>query len=108
MADSTLSDLFGEPIHVYTRRQAIRDGVLVSVGEAHLGDERIGICFTAALLAERPTVEHCRDLIRQGFAMLNTPDPEDDGYRKLRVVEKDKVWVIWDGDGITFLRPEIP
>lgn len=32
---STLAAIFGEPIHVYTREQAVEDGVLV---DAHLGD----------------------------------------------------------------------
>jgi len=69
-------------------------------------DEKIGVCFTANLLAEYPDIEKRGAFIRQGFALLNTPDSEGEGYRKLRVVEKDKVWVIWDGDGITFLRPD--
>lgn len=104
--DKHLTEFFGEPIHVYTRQQAIQDSVLVPVGDVHFGDEKIGVCFTANLLAEHPSVEECKALIRLGFALLNTPDPEDDGYRKLRVVVTDKVWVIHDGEGITFLRPQ--
>lgn len=105
-SSTSIEESFGEPIHVYTRQQAVQDGVLVPVGEAHLGEERISVCFTSALLEEHPDVEECKTLIRQGFALLNTPDSEDDGYRKLRVVVADKVWVIHDGDGVTFLRPQ--
>ena len=33
-------------------------------------------------------------------------DAEDDDIRKLRVILEDQIWVILDGDGITFLRPQ--
>ena len=33
-------------------------------------------------------------------------DAEDDDIRKLRVILEDQIWVILDGDGMTFLRPQ--
>ena len=104
---SPLSDpVFGEPIHVYTRRQAIDDGVLIHVGNIPSKPEPITICFTCSLFADYRDPEARRKVIRKGLVLLDQSDPEDDGYRKLRVVEKSRIWVIWDGDGITFLRPE--
>ena len=102
-----MEDLFGPPIHIYTRQQAIEDGVLMPVDMANMTDGMsIGVCFTANLHGDYEDADSRRRLIRRGLALLNEPDPEDDEYRRLRVVEEDRVWVIWDGDGITFLRPE--
>lgn len=54
-----LTEIFGEPISVYTREQAIEDGVLVDaavgdfaeVTEQHFGRDRGGVVMTAALFA---------------------------------------------------------
>lgn len=101
-----LSDpVFGEPIHVYTRRQAIDDGALIHVGDIPDKPEPITICFTCNLFADYQDPQSRLKVIRKGLSLLGQPDPED-GYRKLRVVEKGRIWAIWDGDGITFLRPE--
>jgi hypothetical protein len=54
---STMLELFGEPIAVYTREQAIADGTLVDVTEwgsadkGFMGGFRCPVAFTAALWA---------------------------------------------------------
>jgi hypothetical protein len=45
-------------------------------------------------------------LVERGIKLLKEPDPEDTDYMKLRVIEKDFIWVILDGNGLTFMRPE--
>lgn len=45
-------EFFGEPIHVYTRRQALEDGVLVDVTSRAQGLFRVPVAVTAALWAE--------------------------------------------------------
>jgi hypothetical protein len=43
----------------------------------------------------------------RGLGLLKLPDPEDSEYMKLRVIEKDKLWVIWSaGEGFVFMKPE--
>jgi len=55
---SELLEFFGEPIHVYTRAQALRDGVLVDVTEwasaetGFHGGFRVGVAVTAAVWAD--------------------------------------------------------
>ncbi|MDA1193096.1 MAG: hypothetical protein O3A46_15580 [Candidatus Poribacteria bacterium] len=100
-------DLWGEPIHVYTREQAIEDGTLIPTGTLRLVDGTpVGICFTANLHLEYSDYHYRYGLMRRGLRLLNDPHPEDDECRRLRVVIHDRVWAIWDGDGITFLKPE--
>jgi len=90
-------------IYSYTKEQAIEDGVLVSVGT--VGTQ--SVVFTSNLFADGYEDKQKRiELVNRGLEMLKQPDPEDTDYMKLRVIEKDKIWVILDGSGITFLRPE--
>lgn len=50
--------------------------------------------------------ERRKQLIERGFGLLHLPDEEDKfSDRKLRVIEKDSIWVIEDGAAVTFLRP---
>jgi hypothetical protein len=101
-----MDDLFGEPIHVYTREQAIADGVLAHVGNANVnsGDEPISICFTVGLMGSYEDAILIQELVKKGLGLLSNPDPADD-YQRFRVIDAE-TWVIWDGEGITFLRPE--
>ena len=91
-------------IFAYTQAQAIDDGVLVHVGWCG----GMKVIFTSNLFAEGyEDAEKRRALVMKGVEMLKKPDPEDSQYMKLRVIEKDKIWVIWNtGEGITFLKPE--
>ena len=101
--DNNNNDNF-EVIYTYTREQAIEDGVLVPVG--HIGNQ--SVVFTSNLFADGYEDEQKRkELVNRGLTMLRQPDPEDSDYMKLRVIEKDKIWVIWHaGEGFTFMRPE--
>ena len=106
MIDDILA-LFGEPIHVYTREQAIEDGVLIPAGTVRLIDGTpVSICFTANLHSDYEDVESRAALTRRGLAMLNDDAPEDTGCGRLRIIEEGRIWIVWDGDGITFMRPE--
>lgn len=93
-----------EVIYAYTREQAIEDGVLVPVGTA--GNQ--SVVFTSNLFADGYEDKEKRiALVNRGIEMLKKPDPEDTPYMKLRVIERDKIWVIWHaGEGVTFLKPE--
>lgn len=95
---------FGEVISAYTQDQAIEDGVLVLVG--HVGKERV--IFTRNLFTRGYEDPLCRKaLVEQGLALLLKPDPEDSECMRLRVIEEEKIWVIWHaGEGYTFLCPE--
>ena len=96
--------VFGEVISSYTQDQAIEDGILVFVGYA--GRERV--VFTRTLFSEGYEEEMRRQtLVEKGIALLRKDEPEDSPTMRLRVIEKDKKWVIWNsGEGITFLKPE--
>jgi hypothetical protein len=45
-------------------------------------------------------------LIKKGLNLLAKVDKEDTNYMRLRVVVKDKIWVVLNGEGITFMKPE--
>ena len=91
----------------YTRQQAIADGVLVPTGFAKTtSGKRIGICFTGHLFEEFNDEKERQKLVEEGLARLRKLDREDSRHRKLRVLRGGLIWVIWDGDGITFLYPE--
>ena len=93
-------------ISVYTREQAITDGILIPYQFTYKR-EKTDCCFSRGLWEK-----HChspsqlREICRKGMQLMELYDEEDDGNRKLRVISKSRIWVIFDGDGITFLRPE--
>ena len=106
-----MDDLFedADVISVYTREDAIRDGVLVRF-DVRASGRPLDICFTATLWAVYGAEEVHRlrmTLIMAGLAQLNQHDPEDlPGVRKLRAIVEDRIWVVEDVDGaITFMRP---
>ena len=97
-------------ISVYTREDAIQDGVLVRLDVRASGNP-LDVCFTANLWDDYKADELHRlrmTLIMTGLTRLSEDDPEDLlGVRKLRVIVEDRIWVIEDTDGaITFMRPE--
>jgi len=96
-----IDPVFGEVISRYTQGEAIEDGVLVLVGYA--GPEKV--IFTRTLFEqgfEDPIKRLV--LVNKGIEMLQAKDNEDSSTMRLRVIEKNKIWVIWNqGEGITFL-----
>jgi len=96
---------FDNVISTYTQDQAIEDGILVQVGKLTTGQS---VIFTHNLFEsggyEDP--EKRIQLINRGIALLKQLDLEDTDTMKLRVIEKNSIWVIADGNGLTFMRPE--
>lgn len=89
--------------YVYTRKQAIEDGVLISVADI-AGQS---IVFTANLFQDGyEDTDRRNQLIERGMKLLEIPDEEDTDAMKMRVIEKNRIWVIQDGEGVCFLRPD--
>jgi len=103
--DENKEDLFGNVISTYTQEQAIEDGILVPVGQLTSGQR---VVFTRNLFESGgyEDTERRVQLVEEGLSLLRKPDPEDTDYMKLRVIEKDRIWIIVDGNGLTFMRPE--
>ena len=99
---NTLTEVYGEPISVYTKEQAIQDGILIKVG--YLSNNNLPVIFTTNLFSD--VKEHYKEIITKGLQLLNKKDPEDDDNYKLRVIEKNRIWVIANSEGITFMKPE--
>ena len=93
----------------YTADQGIEDGILVKVGEVREKDgSKIRVIFTRALFEEGGYEDEARRvaLVARGMTLLKKSDPEDTDYMRLRVIEEGEIWVIHDGNGITFMKPE--
>jgi hypothetical protein len=97
-------DTFGQVISKYTARDAVEDGIFVEVGSA--GDAPI--YFTTNLFESGGYRERQKraDLVMTGIELLKKPDPKDSDYIHLRVIEEGQIWVVYNGEGITFMRPE--
>ena len=90
-------------IYKYTSEDAVRDGVFVYVGD--VGKQKV--YFTSNLFAEGyEDLQKRTELVHRGLELLRKPDHEDTDYMHLRVVEKEKIWVVRTGEGITYMRPE--
>lgn len=90
-------------IFKYTAEDAVRDGIFLHIG--YIGKEKVYI--TNNLFAEGYEDEQKRTgLVNRGLELLRLPDPEDTEYMWLRVIEKDKIWVVRNGEGYTFMKPE--
>ncbi len=96
--------LFGEVISYYSQDDAIQDGVLVLVGS--IGKEQV--VFTQNLFSQGyRDLEKRKELVERGIKLLKCPDPEDSPSMRLRVIEKGRIWVIWNArQGFTFLMPD--
>ena len=80
----------------YTQEQAIEDGILVKVGTCG----KLRVVFTSNLFYDGYEEKEKRtELVKKGLEMLKQRDKEDTDYMKLRVIKKDKIWVILDGNG---------
>ena len=97
-----LIETFGEPISVYTQKQAIQDGLLIKTGELTPG--HIPVVFTSNLFAD--VKDRYQQIIQTGLELLRQPNPEDSDYMKLRVIKKGEIWVIANTEGVTFMKPE--
>ena len=102
MNQPSLIEVYGEPISVYTLQNALDDGMLVKVGK--LSNLNIPVVFTSNLFAD--VKDHYHEIITRGLELLNQKNEEDDGNYKLRIIEKNKIWVIANSEGVTFMKPE--
>jgi len=90
-------------ISKYTAEDAVHDGVFLHVG--NVSQEKVYI--TSNLFSEGYEDDNRRiELVNKGLEMLRKPDPEDTDYMWLRVIEKDRIWVVRNGEGYTFMKPE--
>ena len=97
--------IFDNVISTYTQQEAIEDGILIPVGLLASGKP---IIFTTHLFDSGGYEDLSRllQLIEIGMSLLKKPDPQDTPTMKLRVIEEGRIWVIWNAEGITFMRPE--
>src|SRR5512139_325467 len=96
-------------ISEYTMDQAIEDEILIEVVEVQRNDRtKIRVVFTRTLFEEGGYEDKTKRvaLVTRGIELLKKPDPDDTDYMRLRVIETGKIWVIQDGNGITFMKPE--
>jgi len=98
-----IEEIFGPPISTYTQEQAVDDGFLIDTGDLTTGQR---VFFTSKLFDEgyRDCLKRI-PLVNRGLEMLKIPDAEDSQEMKLRVIEPD-IWVVADGNGLTFMRPD--
>ena len=96
-----LTETFGKPISVYTTKKAIDDGLLVKTGKLTNG---LPVIFTSNLFTD--VKNNYQEIIKKGLALLKQPNNQDSNYMKLRVIEKNRIWVVANAEGITFMKPE--
>ena len=83
-------------------QKLLKDKVSVG-GQAERGNREKTITILLKIwLSTPPELETLRI---KGLELLKVPDPEDSEYMRLRVIEKDRIWVIADGQAITFMKP---
>lgn len=89
-------------IYKYTAEDAVNDGVFVHIG--NVNNEKV--YFTRNLFEQGYENEKKRlDLVQRGLQMLSQSDPEDTDYMHLRVIERGRIWVVRNGEGITYMLP---
>ena len=108
MSEGNGDDLFGPVIFKYTPDDAVRDGVLIPVGEmTYTHGPPTPLYFTSNLFADGYEDDMKRkELVYRGLDLLRKPDEQDSDYMRLRVIEEGRIWVILDGQGYTFMKPE--
>ena len=97
-------EFFGPVISKYTAKDAVEDGIFVEVGS--IGKEPV--YFTSNLFESGGYEDQDKriSLLNKGLDLLRKEDPEDSDYMRLRVIEKDEIWVVYNGEGVTFMKPE--
>lgn len=103
------ADGFSLLVSLYTARNAVEDGVLIPLQD-YKAPESKPVYITRNLFAEggyEQDPDALRRLVEVGLDLLKLPDVEDERSAiKLRVIEKDRKWVIEDGENVTFMKPE--
>ena len=91
-------------ISKYPIKDADEDGMFVKVGL--MG--RYPVYFTRNLFESEDYQEEKKraDLINKGVELIRDRYPEDSDNMRLRIVEKDEIWLVLTGEGITFMKPE--
>lgn len=122
---ATMEDLFGEPIHIYTRKQAVEDGVLVLL-PAQLSAEAgygVSVAMTRAafgLVEVPPSQAHCQDLTGRMWDVLwmargaARASATRGGRYAFQVILRtargrqkvETLHAVVDGDGLTIMLPE--
>lgn len=89
-------------ISVYTAKDAVRDGVFIQSGRFAFDP----VYFTSNLYNEGYEDDAKRNkIIEKGIELLTRRDPEDSEYLKLRVIEKNRIWIAHTFEGYTFMKP---
>jgi hypothetical protein len=96
--------LFGPVIYKYTARDAVEDGIFVEVGS--VGENPVYFTTNLFETGRYQDKDKRVALVSKGLELLKEHDPEDSDYMRLRVIEKGGIWVVYNGEGITFMRPE--
>jgi hypothetical protein len=91
-------EFFGEPISIYTREQAIEDGVLMNCG-AFNGRSVVLTANLIASLDKHELVSAFAEGLRKGLA-LEEPDLVS------FMIGETKVWVDFVGNDLTIMLPE--
>ena len=99
-----------EVIDLYTREDAIEDGILKPVYCLD-GRRKREAYFTAQLyhtFSDSDRRHGLGAIMGLGLAALRRPNPQDlPGVRKLREIIIDRIWVVEEPNGVlTFMRPE--
>ncbi len=90
-------------IFTYTAEDAVRDGVFMKLGGFAFNE----IYMTSNLYNDGYEDDgKLDDLLENGIEALVRKEYDDSDTLKLRVLEKDKIWVAQTGEGITFMKPE--
>jgi hypothetical protein len=97
-------EFWGPVISKYTARDAVEDGIFIEVGS--VGDRPV--YFTSNLFESGGYDDREKRiaLVKKGLDLLGESDPEDSEYMRLRVIEKDEIWVVYNAEGFTFMKPE--
>lgn len=111
---SVMEDLFGAPIYVYTRKQAIEDGVLVDLGRTAREYYKWQVCVTASVWAEIMAAakaghdlrEIVRDVLWMSQRYITKHISESEHYFKVVIADRthDYKIMVHPGD---FMEPVI-
>lgn len=90
---SDMEDIFGAPIYVYTRKQAIEDGVLVDLGRTAKEYYKWQVCVTASVWAEIMTAAKAghdlrgivRDVLWMSQRFITKRISESEHYFKVEI-----------------------
>lgn len=91
-----------EAIYSYTAKNAVQDGVFHQLGRLAFDS----VYMTSNLYNEGYEDDDKREkIIERGIELLTQRETEDTEYLKLRVIEKNKIWVTHNNEGIIYMKP---